>query len=197
MTMKSLILGSQSPRRREILQYFDLPFVQATSHFDEDSIPFSDDNPSRYVCLLAESKARSLAQSHPQSAILTADTTVYFDHEIFNKPSSEQEAFEALSKLSGQWHSVFTGVCVCYQNQCFTDFEETRVLFNQLTPDEIRHYHDRIHWVDKAAGYAIQMAGGLIVNKIEGCYYNVLGLPINTVRKLLKNVEIELWDHVK
>lgn len=194
--MKKIILGSQSPRRREILSYFDLPFEQISSDFDEDSISF-EDNPADYVTQLALSKAQCLSEKYDDQIILTADTTVYYNHKIYNKPTSAQEAFQSLSELSGQWHSVYTGVCISYQKQLFVDVEETQVLFNSLTPTEIKHYHDRIHWIDKAAGYAIQMAGGLIVNKINGCYYNVLGLPINTVRKLLKNVGIELWNHVK
>jgi septum formation protein len=194
--MKRLILGSQSPRRKEILSYFDLPFDQISPNVDEDKILFKGD-PGEYVNTLSKMKAEVLQLQYPDAIILTADTVVYRNGKIYNKPKDEQEAFQALSELVGQWHSVFTGVTVSTQDNQYHQWEEARVLFNPLTPEEIRHYHKRIHWADKAGGYAIQMGGGLIVRRIEGCYYNVMGLPINTVRTLLQKVGIELWDYVK
>jgi septum formation protein len=191
-----LILGSQSPRRREILSFFSLPFFCTSPVFDEDSVIFSG-QPEDYVCALSKGKADSLISSYPHSIILTADTTVCRNGKIYNKPKDEDEAFSALNELAGQWHSVYTGVTLRLGEKEFHQAEETRVLFNSMTPEQIRHYHSKIHWADKAGGYAIQMSGGLIVRKIEGCYYNVLGLPINTVRELLKKVGIELWDYVK
>lgn len=191
-----LILGSQSPRRKEILNYFSLPFEQASPLFDEDSIPF-EGYPERFVCRLSDGKALALQYLYPESAILTADTIVYRDGKIYPKPDSPEEAFQALSELAGEWHSVFTGVTLSFKGQLYHQYEETSVLFNPLSQSEIRHYHSKIHWADKAGGYAIQMAGGLIVRRIEGCYYNVMGLPINTVRDLLQKIGIELWDYVK
>lgn len=194
--MARIILGSQSPRRKEILDFFNLPFVQASPKFDEESIHYRRD-PIKYVIALAEGKAHSLQEYYPNDIILTADTIVYRSGKVYNKPKDEQEAFTMLSELVGKWHSVFTGVTVRHGNALHSGWEETRVLFNALTEDEIRHYHRKIHWADKAGGYAIQMAGGLIVKKIDGCYYNVMGLPINTVHSLLKQSGIELWDHVQ
>lgn len=194
--MVRLILGSSSPRRKEILSFFSLPFEQQSPDFDENSVPFQGD-PAKYVCEISDGKAAALSHIYPEAVILTADTTVCFNGKLFQKPSSEQEAFEYLSELVGQWHSVFTGVTVCKSGKIFHQAEETRVLFNQLSPNEIRHYHSKIHWADKAGGYAAQSAGGLIVRKIDGCFYNVVGLPINTVRYLLKQIDIELWDYVQ
>lgn len=194
--MTRLILGSQSPRRKEILSFFSLPFQTATSNFDEDSVPFLGD-PKNYVSVIAEGKAKVLAAEYPQSLILTADTTVYKDGKIYGKPASSEEAFTALSELAGQWHSVFTGMVLLQGNQLWNAVEETRVLFNPLTPEEIRHYHKTLHWSDKAGGYAIQMGGGLAVKKIDGCYYNVMGLPINSMRQLLLNANIDLWNYLK
>ncbi|HEV8053062.1 MAG TPA: nucleoside triphosphate pyrophosphatase [Parachlamydiaceae bacterium] len=194
--MTQLILGSQSPRRKEILSFFSLPFVAVTSNFDEDSVPFND-NPTEYVCEIATSKARALVPLFPDDLILTADTTVYKSGKIYGKPKDPEDAFQALSELAGDWHSVYTGITLISNHHVWSAFEETRVLFNPLTPEEIRHYHKKLHWSDKAGGYAIQMAGGLAVNKIDGCYYNVMGLPINSVRKLLLNVDIDLWDYLK
>lgn len=195
--MTQLLLGSQSPRRKEILGYFSLPFDQVSPDFDEDSVSFEND-PVKYVTLISEGKAKALAQQHPEVLILTADTTVYRNMKVYGKPKNTEEAFQALSELAGSWHSVFTSVSLYSKDKgIVSKHEETRVLFNPLTPEEIRHYHKKLHWSDKAGGYAIQMAGGLAVNKIEGCYYNIMGLPINTVRQLLLTVGIDLWDYIK
>lgn len=194
--MKKIILGSQSPRRREILSYFSIPFEQMTPPFCEESIPYAGD-PGKYVCELSEGKAESIARSQPKSIVLTADTIVWKDDRVFGKPKDPADAFETLTKLAGTWHTVFTGVSVVCGDHRYHDFEKTEVLFNPLTPEQIREYHTSTHCYDKAGGYAIQMPGGLIVNKIEGCYYNVMGLPINTVRKLLLEVGVDLWHYLK
>ena len=138
-----------------------------------------------------------MAPKFPNSTILSADTIVYKDGKIFGKPKDTEAAFEALTLLSGDWHSVFTSVSLWDKEQLWTLHEETRVLFTHLTPEQIRHYHTKLHWNDKAGGYAIQMAGGLVVEKIDGCYYNVMGLPINSVRHLLANIGVNLWDYIK
>jgi septum formation protein len=142
-------------------------------------------------------KAETLAKEHRNEIILTADTIVYREGKLFGKPTNAEEAFKSLSALVGHWHSVFTGVTIVKEGAIYQNVEETKVLFNHLTEGQIRHYHSKIHWQDKARGYAIQMAGGLLVKRIDGCYYNVMGLPINTVRSLLKEVGIELWDYLK
>lgn len=194
--MTRIILGSQSPRRKEILAFFNLPFKQESPEFDEEEILYRRD-PIKYVTTLASGKAQGLMKKHPHDIIIAADTIVYRSGKVYNKPKNEQEAFQMLSELVGKWHSVFTAIAVAKEGHIETKWEETRVLFNAMTEKEIRHYHTKIHWADKAGGYAIQMAGGLIVNKIDGCYYNVMGLPINTLHKLLKNVGVELWDYVE
>ena len=194
--MVRIILGSQSPRRKEILSFFNLPFEQISPHFDERSILYRRD-PIMYVTALAEGKARSLEKNNTPHISLAADTIVYRAGKVFHNSNDESEAFKMLTELVGKWHSVFTGVCVLRDNTLYTGWEETRVLFNPMSEDEIRRYNQKIHWADKAGGYAIQMAGGLIVNKIDGCYYNVMGLPINTVHTLLKQSGVELWDYVQ
>jgi septum formation protein len=193
--MVQFILGSQSPRRKEILDYFSLPFQQVSPRFDEDSIPF-EDNPEEYVCLLSKGKAESLYHQFPSAVIITADTIVYRAGKVYGKPKDLDDAFKAFSELVGQWHTVYTGVTVRNGTKEFHRTEATRVLFNALTPEQIRHYHVKIDWADKAGGYAIQKVGGLIVRRIEGCYYNVMGLPINTVHDLLKHLGVDLWDYL-
>lgn len=194
--MKPIILGSQSPRRVEIMNYFSLPFIQKASLFDEESVPFLG-NPEAYAKAISEGKNRALAEQFPEETILTADTIVYRNGKIYGKPANEEMAAGYLSELVGEWHSVFTSVTLKAPRFLSTEIAETKVLFNPLKPEQIAHYHRKIHWADKAGGYAIQMAGGLLVNRIEGCYYNVLGLPINVVRSLLQKIDIELWDYLK
>ncbi|MGK5595048.1 MAG: Maf family protein [Parachlamydiaceae bacterium] len=191
-----LILGSQSPRRRELLNSFALPFEQISSQFNESLIPFKGD-PASYALEIAQGKASALTHQYPDAAILTADTVVYKEPSCYGKPQDDQHAFRMLKELQGSWHHVFTGVTLSFQGQAFSGVEETKVLFNPLTDSQIQQYLRALHWEDKAGGYAIQLAGSLLVRKIEGCYYNVLGLPINVVAPLLLKANINLWDHLK
>lgn len=191
-----LILGSQSPRRREILGYFSIPFLQVSPAFDEEAIPFTGD-PIKYVKTLSKGKADSLYHQFPNSILITADTVVYKDGRIFGKPANEQQAFEFIKELSGKWHHVYSAITVRKQQEEFSDVAETKVLFNQLTEQQIHTYYQKLPYADKAGGYMIQKAGGIIVNRIEGCYYNVMGFPINVLHQLLLKLGIDLWDYLK
>lgn len=191
-----IILGSQSPRRREIMDFFSLPFVQVSSDFDEESVSFEGD-PAKHAMLLSQKKAETLALRYPKDVILTADTVVFCKGNLYNKPRDEHEAQEFLTTFAGNWQSINTGVTVRRGLDVHTGFEETRLLFNNLTPDQIKKFHAHCYFLDKAGGYAIEKSGNLIVSRIEGCYYNVLGLPINTVQKLLLKLDIDLWDFLK
>lgn len=193
--MLPVILGSESPRRKEILQGFTLPIQQAASGFDETSIPYTGD-PDHYVCTLAKEKAKALQNKYPEHIIVTADTIVVRNGKLYGKQNSETEAAATLAELSGCWHDVFTGVSVSRSGTFSARSEKTAVLFNPLTPEQIACYVKSGHWKDKAGGYGIQICGGILVNKIDGCYFNVLGLPLNTLRTLLHQVDIELWDYV-
>lgn len=194
--MTRIILGSQSPRRKEILSFFTLPFEQASPDYDEDSIPYFSP-PDAYACTLSKGKADSLAHRYSHdTVIITADTIVVRDGKIYGKPRDLEEAVKSLSELAGNWHSVFTGITVRKGRQEFSSAEETKVLFHPLTPEQIKEYYQKLHCWDKAGGYAIQGSGAIIVKSIEGCYYNVMGLPINTLRDLLAKVGIDLWHHL-
>lgn len=190
-----LILGSQSPRRKEILGYFKIPFDQVPSSFDESLVIFEGD-PKEYVSQIARKKGEVLASLHPDDTILTADTIVYSDGKVYPKPESLETAKKILQELSGKWHSVFTCVALRSQGEEYFDIEETRVLFNNLKPEQISRYHQAINYSDKAGAYAIQETGSLVCKKIEGCYYNVMGLPINTVRELLSKTGIDIWEYL-
>jgi len=190
------ILGSQSPRRKEILSHFDLPFEQVGSDFIEESVPFQGD-PAAYAQAIANGKSDTLFPLFPQAIIVTADTVVYRNGKTYGKPRDREESFAFLRELAGQCHSVYTAMTVRHQHKIFQAVEETRVYLNDLTDEQIWTYQENVHWADKAAGYAIQLPGSLIVNRVEGCYYNVMGLPINTLRTLLGYVGIDLWKFLK
>lgn len=188
-----LILGSTSPRRKEILSSFKLPFKVQAPLFDEDEHPPTDD-PRKFAMFLSEGKARSIENKN--AIVLTADTIVYREGRYFGKPKSREESIEFLEALSGKWHSVFTAVTLLHEGSLFSEVEEAKVEFCHITRKEIEKYIDSLHLQDKAGGYQIQLPGGLIVRQIHGCYTNVLGLPIHTVRSLLKKVGIDLWDRL-
>ncbi len=191
-----IILGSTSPRREEILNFFSLPFTKVPSQFDEETVIFAGD-PETYVKTLASKKAETLSYQYPEEIILTADTTVFCRGKIYNKPQSKEEAITFLEELSGLQHSVFTGVSLYFQNRTETICEETKIYFKELTRKQIEQYLNCINFLDKAGGYAIQQSGSILVKKIEGSYYNVMGLPLDPLERLLKLVNIDLWSLLK
>lgn len=190
-----LLLGSASPRRIQILSYFKIPFQQASSNFDEDKIIFKN-NPKSYVLKLSYEKAKTLQNNFPENLILTADTIVYKEGSLYGKPKTFEEAFSFLKSLSNSWHSVYTGLTLMNKNQIYQGYEKTKVKFNALKDDEIIKYLNSIQWSDKAGAYAIQESGSILIHKINGCYYNVMGLPINVLRNLLLHANIDLWDYL-
>jgi septum formation protein len=192
----TLILGSTSPRRKEILSYFSLDFRIENPNFNEDEIIFRGD-PAAYAMEIAKQKALHLQKKHPQDPILTADTVVYKNGKIFLKPTDLEQAHAMLRELSGSEHQVFTGVCVLKKDQLFIDACKTSVFFHELTDSQIHEYHKHFQPLDKAGGYAIQKGGSVIVKRIEGCYYNIMGLPLDLVRRLLLNIGIDLWNYLR
>lgn len=190
-----LILGSQSPRRKEILAHFHLPFEQFSSSFVEESVPFLG-NPEAYALTISQGKSQALSPLFPEAIILTADTVVFRQGKVYGKPKDKEESFAFLRELAGQWHSVYTAVTVRNRNQVFSAVEETKVLLNALTDKQINTYQETVNCFDKAAGYAIQLPGSLIVQRIDGCFFNAMGLPINTLRILLGHLGIDLWEYL-
>lgn len=194
--MTELILGSNSPRRRDILKFFSIPFQQISPEFDETQVLFHKD-PIAFVSEVAQRKALCLRERFPSQPILTADTIVFRNGKLFTKPESLEEAFTMLHELSGKEHSVFTGVCATKGSQQYTEVEHSQVYFHELSDHQIRLYHQLFNPLDKAGAYAIQSGGSIIVKRIEGCYYNIMGLPLNTTRHLLSKIGIDLWNYLK
>lgn len=184
-TAPRLILASQSPRRRYLLEQAGLTFAVIPSRFDEDKVKLT--NPVDYVKTLAAAKADEVATQYPESWVIGADTIVTIDHAILGKPASPKEAREMLVRLSGQSHSVHTGYAVvCKRHQiCISDAIQTEVQFKELSPVEIDWYIQTGEPFDKAGAYAIQGLGTFLVRRINGSYTNVVGLP---VCELLENL---------
>lgn len=193
--MHKILLGSKSPRRQEILRYFHLPFEVESPDFDEVSISF-DGNPENYVIAIAEGKGKSLQSQYPDHVIITADTIVMHQKRPLLKPTDEKDAMSMLKKLSGQTHHVYTAVSVHYKDQVHTEVGKTAVAFNHLTDKQIERYLQSAHGIDKAGSYGGQEIGSLLIDSIDGSFYNLIGLPVNILNRLLNQVGIDLWDYV-
>lgn len=194
--MEQLILGSQSPHRAQILRFFSIPFDQISSDFAEELIPF-EGNPREYTQILSRGKAEVVSSRFPQAIVLTADTCVYKEGVIFNKPRDDAEGFEMLKQLNGSSHSVFTGVTVRRGEHQISRCTETKVHFHKVPEEKLFLYHRACKATDKAGGYGIQGRGSIIIERIEGCFYNVMGLPISTVSQLLQEMEVDLWRYLE
>ena len=186
--MEKIVLASASPRRREILENIGLQFKVAVCDADESrvdkSIPVN-----LYVQELAILKAGEAAKLDVGDAlIISADTVVYADGKIMGKPKDSAHAQEMLSALSGKTHSVFTGICVMRKRDMFSVCAsvETKVVFKPLTESEILGYVSTGEPMDKAGAYGIQGKGSLLVEKIDGDYFNVVGLPVSKLCEILK-----------
>lgn len=187
-----LLLGSQSPRRREILSFFRVPFTVAPSYFDESIIPLS--LPADiYVELVAQKKAEAIVLKEDE-VLLTADTAVVLGTTILGKPSSIDHATELLLSLSNTTHEVITGICVRTQKSMQKAHAITKVTMLPLTEKKAQAYVSHFNVLDKAGAYAIQEGGGIIIEKIEGCFYNVMGLPLRITVDMLSKAGIHIWD---
>lgn len=191
-----LILASTSPRRKEILDFFSVPYKQVAPDFDEDSLKYKGDSKG-FVKSLSKGKAESLLKSHPKEIILAADTLVCFENQMLGKPKTKEEAIEMLMMLQGKWHSVFTGITVLNPNHQISDAEESRILFKDCSRHEVEKYVNGVHCLDKAGSYTIQGAGNIMIEKSEGCFYNTCGLPINALERSLKVLGLSLWNFLK
>lgn len=181
-----LILASGSPRRKEILDTMGLEFSVDISDVDES---FAG-TPEEMVLELSRRKAQAVAPRHSGAMILAADTLVFGD-EVLGKPHSAEEAKRMLAELSGSWHSVYTGVTMIdtRSGKTLSRADVTRVHFVALTAQDIDAYVATGEPLDKAGAYGIQGRGGMFIDRIEGSYSNVVGLPMALVRSMLLELE--------
>jgi len=182
---KRVVLASQSPRRIELLKKIINDFEIKVSNIDE-SINLND--PIRFVTEISKRKAQEVAQYINQGIIIGADSIVVLDDKILGKPKDEQEAIWMLTNLSGRQHQVFTGISIIKQpeDELISDYEVTNVKFRELESWEILKYIQTEKPFDKAGSYGIQDGSAVFAEKVDGCFYNVMGLPVTKLFKLLK-----------
>lgn len=181
-----ILLASNSPRRRELLKFIAPNFQIAPPVDTEETYP-STLKPDVVPAYLSKLKAAPyLTNLADDEILITADTVVICDDKILGKPKDNADAFNMLRLLSGKTHKVITGVSISAKNSQSTFSATTFVTFDQLNDDEINYYIDTYHPLDKAGAYGIQeWIGGIGITKIEGCYYNVVGLPLNELKRHL------------
>ena len=183
-----IVLASASPRRKTILSQLDLDFTIEPSKINED---FSIDlQPKAFCEHWAREKANDIAKNYSDKLIIGADTIVIIDDKILGKPKSHKESFAMLKSLSGKTHQVLTGVSLIHLDLGidFTFNEATDVSFCFLTDEEINKYIDKYKPYDKAGSYGIQDGFSVYVEKISGCFYNVMGFPISRFHKFYKAI---------
>ncbi len=192
--MESLrwVLASQSPRRQSLLRVFGRPFVVHPAHVEEH-LPAYTARPAALGKRLAYAKAQAVAPCYDDALIIAADTLVIVDGRVLGKPADESEAFEMLRLLAGRTHTVITALCLLARQggattHCVFDAPRTRVAFRPLSDECIRWYIGTGEPFDKAGAYGIQEYGALLIDKVQGCYFNVVGLPLATLAKRLEQL---------
>lgn len=184
--MTQLILASKSPRRIEILKKNGIKFKVLPAEIDENT---SYRKPHLMVKELAYKKALSVALRHPDSPVLAADTIVWCNGKVIGKPRNKKESYKMLKFQSGKWQSVYTGVALIYINKkiFLCDYEKTRCYMRKLSEKELKNIAGK--HLDKAGGWAVQDENDLLITKIKGRYDNVVGLPMNLVKKFLSRIK--------
>jgi len=185
--MGKIILASQSPRRKQLMELAEIPFEIIIADVDETNPPGM---PGELVpAFLAKKKADAIQHMVQDATVIAADTIVLLDHHILGKPKDAAHAIEILHQLSGRMHLVVTGVCIRKGDKDITFSTVTEVYFRKLTDEQIQHYVATYKPFDKAGAYAIQEWIGIIgIEKINGDYYNVMGLPIGEVKRHLEEL---------
>ena len=187
MNKKRLILASASPRRSELLKFLGHEFTVIPSCADENISPVPS-APSELVEKLSLIKAQEVFSKHSDACVIGADTIVVLDGKILGKPKDDADAFRMLKILSGNTHTVYTGVSVLYGNTSITFHEATQVTFNTMTDDEINANIATKEPCDKAGAYGIQGYGSVFVHDIKGCYFNVMGLHFSRLYNAIKEI---------
>jgi len=190
--MKKIILASASPRRKEILEITGLKFSVCSSDYEEDlDLPLKPHKLARFLSLR---KAEAVAHKHKGAIIIAADTFICFKNRLFGKPHSREEAEKMLRLLNGKVHSVITGYSVIdmQNDQIVSRSVATKVYFRKLTEGEINAYVRSGEPLDKAGAYAVQGLGAVFIEKIEGDFFNVMGLPLCALTESLKKFGVHV-----
>lgn len=190
----AIILASQSPRRRELMGLFHIPFTTQVSDVDE-TMDFNND-PAQEVARISARKAYA-ANRQERDVVIAADTIVVCDGQILGKPKDGNDAFRMLKMLSGRTHQVMTGMTVLYGDQVITHTEVTHISFCELSDEQIRTYIRTGEPMDKAGAYGIQGGAALFAHRIEGDYYNVVGLPVCRLGQILRQIVPQMMEEVQ
>lgn len=190
--MRKIILASTSPRRKKLLSRIGLPFEVQASDYEEDMK--LDLTPKELVKHLSKGKAEAVAKNYEDAIVIGADSIVVHKNEVFGKPTSTAEAKEMLKKLSGTVHSVITGFTIIdtKTNKSVSQAIEAKIYFREVTEEEMDAYIKTGEPMDKAGAYAVQGLGAIFVEKIEGDFTGVIGLPLFALAKELKNFGAEV-----
>lgn len=186
---RRIILASQSPRRKELLEQVGLHFSVQSADIDESVLPNEDVD--AYVLRIAKAKAQAIACQHLDALVIAADTTVTIDGKILAKPSNYQDAARMWGLLSGRIHQVKTTVVIAYTSLIWHATVTTNVQFKDLTQDDMFAYWQTGEPCDKAGGYAIQGRAATWVKYMEGSYSNVVGLPLYETMQLLEQIQVQ------
>jgi len=190
---KTLILASNSKRRKQILEKIGLRHKVVPSHFDEDLIPLTH-GVENYSLEVALSKGRLVSEKYNEDWVLSADTSVYFAGGHLNKPKSHKEAEEMLFSLQGKEHIVTSAIALFHKNRVFSAAHFNKVFFKPFNSDWIRYYHSTIDVLDAAGSYMIDGLSSLFIEKIEGTQESVMGLPVHLLEDLIKKHGGQLCD---
>lgn len=190
------VLASGSPRRKEILEMLGVKDLLVIPAKGEEVIP-ENAGPGEIVMALSAAKAKEVASSRPkEDLIIAADTIVWFDSRVYGKPGSADGAKKMLSELSGNTHEVYTGIAVIKNGEMHCEYEVSEVTFRTLTPEEISAYVATGEPLDKAGAYGAQGKGSLLVRKISGDFFNVMGLPVCRLGEMLKKQGVDLFEGI-
>lgn len=182
---KNILLASKSPRRKELLSQLGIAFSVVEIDFDEEKD--SNIKPQNTALYLAESKSKQYGEIHSEDLLITSDTTVIFNNQLLGKPISEDEAIKTLTKLSCNMHEVVSAYCIRTSKKTICNYDVTKVYFKKLSALEIEYYVKNFQPLDKAGSYGIQEWIGMIgIEKIEGSFYTVMGLPVHKLYSDLK-----------
>ena len=180
--MRQIVLASGSPRRHELLKYIVTEFKIVPSDIEE----IADGSPREQVVKLALDKASDIAAKRPDAVVIGADTLVAIGDTILGKPQDKADAARMLRALSGNTHCVYTGIAVICDGAVETKCVGTDVTFNEMSDEEIEAYIDTAEPMDKAGAYGIQGYGGKFIDRIDGCYFNVMGLPQSVLYDMIR-----------
>lgn len=191
--MRKIILASESKARQKLLRQIGIKFLLARSRVKEERC--LKKGCAHLVMHNARLKAQDVANRFKSGVVIGADTVALAGNKIIGKPKNVQDAFKTLKLLSQKPHWVYTGIAVIDLDKAkvYTDYERTRIYIYHLTDGQIRNYFKKVSPLDKAGGFDIQGLGGIFIDRIEGCFYNVVGLPLAKLAKLLRKAGIDVF----